>query len=204
MSTKITYVDPFYNQIISKKSNPSYSRRSYVHFNKINKPLNFLISNAKIGIFIVRCNSANSNGSDASPPGNSPSFGWKKWLLGFLLPLLLPALKNKVSPSQLLKSNVDKAIETVETMSEIVEEVAEEVEKIAEEVETKLPGDSKLKESLDSIENLAQGAVKYAHQAQDLIHKIEDVEKEILEETQMQSNTTNQVERVSQELSSKN
>uniref|UniRef100_M1D999 Uncharacterized protein n=2 Tax=Solanum tuberosum TaxID=4113 RepID=M1D999_SOLTU len=89
-------------------------------------------------------------------------------------------------------------------MSEIVEEVAEEVEKIVEEVENKLPGDSKLKESLDSIENLAQGAVKYAHQAQDLIHKIEDAEKEILEETQMQSNTTNQVERVSQELSSKN
>lgn len=71
-----------------------------------------------------------------------------------------------------LKGNVDKAIETVETMSEIVEEVAEEVEKIAEEVEKKLPGDSKLKESLDSIENLAQGAVKYANQAQDLIHKV--------------------------------
>nr|XP_010321483.1 uncharacterized protein LOC101258372 [Solanum lycopersicum] len=176
MSTKITYVDPFYNlsynQIISKKSNSLYSRRSYIHFNKINKPLNFLISNAKIGIFIVRCNSANSIGSDASPPGNSSSLGWKKWLLGFLLPMLLPAFKNKVSPLQLLKSNVDKAIETVETMSEIVEEVAEEVEKIAEEVEKKLPGDSKLKESLDSIENLAQGAVKYANQAQDLIHKV--------------------------------
>lgn len=67
---------------------------------------------------------------------------------------------------------MDKAIETVETMSEIVEEVAEEVEKVAEEIEKKLPGDSKLKESLDSIENLAQGAVKYANQAQDIIHKV--------------------------------
>ncbi|XP_055808846.1 uncharacterized protein LOC129877372 [Solanum dulcamara] len=204
MSKKITYADPFYNQILSQKSNPSYSRRSYVHLKKINKPLNFLNYNAKIGTFIVRCNSANSTGSEASPSGKSPFFGWKKWLLGFLLPILLPAFKNKVSPLQLLKSNVDKAVETVETMTEIVEEVAEEVEKIAEEVEKKLPGDSKLKESLDSIENLAQGAVKYANQAQDLIHKIEEVEKEILEDTQKQSNTTNQAERVSQELSSKN
>lgn len=208
MSTKITYSDPFYNlsynQILSQKSKSLYSRhvsiigKSHVQLKKINKPLNFLNSNANIGIFIVRCN---STGSEASPPGNSPSFGWKKWLLGFLLPLLLPAFKNKVSPLQLLKSNVHKAVETVETMTEIVEEVAEEVEKIAEEVEKKLPGDSKLKQSLDSVENLAQGAVKYANQVQDIIHKIDDVEKE-MEGTIMQTNTTNEVERVSQELSS--
>ncbi|KAM3235888.1 putative protein isoform X1 [Capsicum annuum] len=183
MSTKIHF-DPFHNQIISQKFNPSYSRRSYVHFKKINKPLNFLNSNAKIGTFIVRCNSANSTGSEASLPGKSPSSEWKKWLLGFFLPILLPAFKNKVSPLQLLKSNVDKALKTVETMTEIVEEVAEEVEKVAEEVEKKLPGDSKFKESLDSIENLAKGAVKYANQAQDIIHKIK-IFDQILNETSM-------------------
>ncbi|MCD7453470.1 hypothetical protein HAX54_021011 [Datura stramonium] len=209
MSTKITYSDPFhnfsFNQIdLFQKSRTPYSRhlqigKSNLHLiKKINKPLNFINSNAKIGIFIVRCN---STGSEASPPGKSPSFGWKKWLLGFLLPLFLPAFKNKVSLLQLLRSNVDKAVETVETMTEIVEEVAEEVEKIAEEVEKKLPGDSKLKESLDSIENLAQGAVKYANQAQDLIREIEEVEKE-MEDTVIQTDTTNQVEKVSQKLNS--
>ncbi|CAN4097315.1 unnamed protein product [Withania somnifera] len=176
MSTKITYSDPFYNQILSQKSKFSYSRhvtvigKSHVQLKKINRPLNFLNTNAKIGTFLVRCN---STGSEASPPGNSPSFGWQKWLLGFLLPMLLPAFKNKVSLLQLLKSNVDKAVETVETMTEIVEEVAEEVEKIAEDVEKKLPEDSKLKQSLDSVENLAQGAVKYANQVQDVIHKVQ-------------------------------
>ncbi|CAN4097313.1 unnamed protein product [Withania somnifera] len=75
-------------------------------------------------------------------------------------------------------------------MTEIVEEVAEEVEKIAEDVEKKLPEDSKLKQSLDSVENLAQGAVKYANQVQDVIHKIEDVEEEMMEGTMMQTNTT--------------
>ncbi|XP_059318072.1 uncharacterized protein LOC132068486 isoform X3 [Lycium ferocissimum] len=150
--------------------------------------------------YSVRCNSANSTGSEAPPPGKSPFFGWK-WLLGFLLPVLLPSFKNKLSALQLLKSNVDKAVATVETMTEIVEEVAEEIDNIAEEVEKKLPGDSQLKKSLDSIENLAEGAVKYANQAQDIIHKVKDIEKEV-EDTLMKTNTTNQVEMVSQELSS--
>lgn len=70
------------------------------------------------------------------------------------------------------EDNVLQAVETVENMSEIVEEVAEKVDKITEEIEEKLPGDSKLKESLDSIENLAEGAVKYANEAQDIIQKV--------------------------------
>ncbi|XP_059318070.1 uncharacterized protein LOC132068486 isoform X1 [Lycium ferocissimum] len=208
MSTKITYSDLFYNlsynRSLSLKSHSQYSRhlqigKSHLYTKNFNKPLNFVNFNAKDGIFIIRCNAANSTGSQAPPPGKSPFFGWK-WLLGFLLPILLPSFRNKVNPLQLLKSNVDKAVETVETMTEIVEEVAEEVEKIAEDVEKKLPGDSKLKESLDSIENLAEGAIKYAKQAEDLIHKIEDVEKE-MEDTSMQTNTTNQVERANQGLS---
>ncbi|XP_059318071.1 uncharacterized protein LOC132068486 isoform X2 [Lycium ferocissimum] len=209
MSTKITYSDLFYNlsynRSLSLKSHSQYSRhlqigKSHLYTKNFNKPLNFVNFNAKDGIFIIRCNAANSTGSQAPPPGKSPFFGWK-WLLGFLLPVLLPSFKNKLSALQLLKSNVDKAVATVETMTEIVEEVAEEIDNIAEEVEKKLPGDSQLKKSLDSIENLAEGAVKYANQAQDIIHKVKDIEKEV-EDTLMKTNTTNQVEMVSQELSS--
>ncbi|XP_009617935.1 uncharacterized protein LOC107800444 [Nicotiana tabacum] len=207
MSTKITCSNPFYNlsynQSISQKSHFSYSRPVLCrksHLKKINKPLNFVNSNAKNEILTVKCNSANSTGSDAPPPGKSPFFGWK-WLLGFLLPIILPSFRNKVSPLQLLKNNVKQAVETVENMSEIVEEVAEKVDKIAEEIEEKLPGDSKLKQSLDSIENLAEGAVKYANQAQDVIQKIKDMDKEM--DTLIHTNNANQVEKVSQELSAK-
>lgn len=57
-------------------------------------------------------------------------------------------------------------------MAEVVEEVAEEAEKIAEEVEEKLPGDSKLKESLQSLDALAKRAVNEANKAEDAIHKV--------------------------------
>ncbi|XP_009789758.1 uncharacterized protein LOC107769288 [Nicotiana tabacum] len=207
MSTKITYSNPIYNltynQNISQKSHFPYSRSVLCrksHLKKINKLLNFVNSNGKNGILTVKCNSANSTGSDAPPPGKSPFFGWK-WLLGFLLPLILPSFRNKVSPLQLLKNNVLQAVETVENMSEIVEEVAEKVDKITEEIEEKLPGDSKLKESLDSIENLAEGAVKYANEAQDIIQKIKDMDKVM--DTLINTNNANQVEKVSQELSDK-
>ncbi|OIT03086.1 PREDICTED: uncharacterized protein LOC109225247 [Nicotiana attenuata] len=206
MSTKITYSNPLYNlscnQSISQKSHFPYSRPVQCrksHLKKINKRFNFVNPNAKNGILTVKCNSANSTGSDAPPPGKSPFFGWK-WLLGFLIPLILPSFRNKVSPLQLLKNNVKQAVETVEDMSEIVEEVAEKVDQIAEEIEEKLPGDSKLKEHLDSIENLAEGAVKYANQAQDIIQKIKDMDKEM--DTLIYTNA-NQVDKVSQELSAK-
>lgn len=67
---------------------------------------------------------------------------------------------------------MDKALETVEEVVEVVEEIALEVDKVAEEIEKKLPGDSKLKKSLDSIEHLAEQAVSYAKQAEGVINKV--------------------------------
>nr|GLL38659.1 uncharacterized protein LOC109172458 [Ipomoea trifida] len=57
-----------------------------------------------------------------------------------------------------------------------------EVDKVAEEIEKKLPGDSKLKKSLDSIENLAEQAVSYAKQAEGVINKVEEIEKQVEEQ----------------------
>lgn len=57
-------------------------------------------------------------------------------------------------------------------MTEMVEEIAEEAEKIVEEVEEKLPGDSKLKEALESFDHLAKMAINEAKKAEDVIHKV--------------------------------
>ncbi|KAL2528157.1 uncharacterized protein Fot_20758 [Forsythia ovata] len=118
----------------------------------------------------------------ASASGGSPSSSWKKWLLGLLLTVILPALGHKGGLFLALKSKIEAAVKTVETVTEMVEEVAEEVEKVAEEVEEKLPHDSKLKEALDSVENLAKKAVKEAKQAEELVHKVQEVEEK-MEET---------------------
>ncbi|KAG6401170.1 hypothetical protein SASPL_138016 [Salvia splendens] len=103
----------------------------------------------------------------------------KKWLWGVLLTVILPAAGHKGGLLIGLKGKIDQAINTVEHVTEMVEEMAEEAEKIVEEVEEKLPGDSKLKKALESFENLAKVAVKEAKKAEDIIHKVKDVEEEI-------------------------
>ncbi|CAI9763566.1 unnamed protein product [Fraxinus pennsylvanica] len=142
---------------------------------KIKNPNHFFKFGAKYGIY-KRSKFQLKASADS---GGSPSCSWKKWLLGLLLTVILPAMGHKGGLFVGLKSKIAAALKTVETVTEIVEEVAEEVEKVVEEVEEKLPQDSKLKEALESVENLAKKAVKEAKQAEELVHKVQNVEETI-------------------------
>ncbi|KAL2504529.1 hypothetical protein Adt_20150 [Abeliophyllum distichum] len=141
---------------------------------KIKNPNNVFQFGSKYGIY-----KRSKFQLKASASGGSPSSPWKKWLLGLLLTVILPALGHKGGLFLALKSKIIAAVKTVETVTEMVEEVAEEVEKVAEEVEEKLPQDSKLKEALDSVDKLAKKAVKEAKHAEELVHKVQDVEETI-------------------------
>ncbi|XP_042016048.1 uncharacterized protein LOC121764020 [Salvia splendens] len=138
--------------------------------------------NTKYQILSLRPRASSSSSSSSSPSPSSSSSSsspWKKWLWGVLLTVILPAAGHKGGLLIGLKGKIDQAINTVEHVTEMVEEMAEEAEKIVEEVEEKLPGDSKLKKALESFENLAKVAVKEAKKAEDIIHKVKDVEEEI-------------------------
>nr|GMD54925.1 uncharacterized protein LOC109172458 [Ipomoea batatas] len=163
--------------IHSHKLHPS-SSRPYCFLPVLGKPnkithhsLHFFRSNnlKQHGVFIVKA--ASDPSSVPQPPSKSPFPGWQ-WLMGILLSVVIPILRSKGGPLALLKNNLDKALETVEEVVEVVEEIALEVDKVAEEIEKKLPGDSKLKKSLDSIEHLAEQAVSYAKQAEGVINKV--------------------------------
>ncbi|KAK6923801.1 hypothetical protein RJ641_010001 [Dillenia turbinata] len=107
--------------------------------------------------------------------------GWKQWMVGMVLSILLPSFKYKWGPLQVLKNKVDTAMETVETVSEVVEEIAEKVEKVADEIGDKLPEDAKLKDALESVESLAREAAKEAELAKQLIDQVQEKEKEVEE-----------------------
>ncbi|GER27321.1 plastid-targeted protein 3 [Striga asiatica] len=138
--------------------------------------------------FRTMASSPSSPSPSSSSSNRSPSL-LKKWLLGVLLSVILPAAGHKGGFLLGLKVKIDQAMETVENVTEIVEEIAEEAEKIAEEVEEKLPEDSKLKETLDSFEELTKMAAKEARRAQDIVHqlllnldaRVKEVEEEIEE-----------------------
>ncbi|KAF8406056.1 hypothetical protein HHK36_008136 [Tetracentron sinense] len=120
----------------------------------------------------MKISASNSSQPGSPPPAGSPSSGWNKWVLGLMLPLFLPFLRSKGGLISALKTYVDVALGRVETVAEVVEVLAKEVGKVAEEVEDKLPGDTKLKESLDLIEDIAKEAVEKADKAEEIINKV--------------------------------
>ncbi|KAI3451194.1 hypothetical protein Pfo_007859 [Paulownia fortunei] len=193
MSTKITSSSSSYhfsshgkgckNQNTTK-SQPYNVLPTTKRAKKMDQTQNFLKFSAKYGISTPSYKAVSLQGNirvKASSSPNNPSSSWQKWLLGILLTVILPAVGYKGGLFLNLKSKIDKTIETVEHVTEVVEKVAEEAEKIVEEVEEKLPGDSKLKETLESFDDLAKKAVNEAKKAEDVAHKVKEVEEEIEE-----------------------
>lgn len=111
------------------------------------------------------------------PKPASPA--WKNWMVGLVLSIILPSFRHKWGPLMVLRGKVNETIETLETVTEVAEELAEVVEKVADEVGDKLPDDTKLKDAMESVENLAKTAVKEAKVAEQLIHQVEGLEKDM-------------------------
>ncbi|KAB2597483.1 hypothetical protein D8674_000403 [Pyrus ussuriensis x Pyrus communis] len=103
----------------------------------------------------------------------------QRLIVGLMLTIIIPSLRHKWGPLLALKGKVDMVIETVKSVTEVVEELVEEVEKVAEQVTDKLPEDAELREAMESIEHLADEAVKKAELAKDVIHKVEEMEKDV-------------------------
>ncbi|XP_051127321.1 uncharacterized protein LOC127248822 [Andrographis paniculata] len=115
--------------------------------------------------------------ASSSPNGPFPS-SWQTWMVGILMTMFLGYKGGLLSK---LKCKIDQAVQVVGNLARVVEEVGEEAEKIVEEVEEKLPGDSKLRQTLESFDNLAKHAVNDAKKAEEVVHKVKDVEEEIEE-----------------------
>ncbi|KAK3034801.1 hypothetical protein RJ639_033706 [Escallonia herrerae] len=110
------------------------------------------------------------------PAPSSPSFcAWAKWLLGSLVPLLLPYCKKKWDNLLTLEGNLEKVVEEVENVAEVVEKVATTTEKISAEAADKLPDHGKLKEAAEVVEHVSSLIAKEARQTQNFIHKIDDL-----------------------------
>ncbi|XP_028072050.1 uncharacterized protein LOC114274341 isoform X1 [Camellia sinensis] len=134
-------------------------------------------SNTKINLAV---NSSTQPGPPlpSQPPPNSCR---KNWILGGLIAIVLPFFRNKWGPLFKLTKEVEDAVERVEHVTEVIEKVAEEVEKVAEDVGDELPEGGKLRGAFERVENVAKKAAKDAHFAEEMIDKVEEVEKEVEE-----------------------
>ncbi|KAJ6939519.1 hypothetical protein NC651_005848 [Populus alba x Populus x berolinensis] len=114
----------------------------------------------------------------AHPSAPSP---WKGWVLGMLISIILPFCRNKWGALLLIKDKVEEVVEIADQVADIVEEVAEEVGKVADEVADHLPEGGKLQQVATFIENVAKETAKDANVVDEIIEKVEGVEKEVEE-----------------------
>ncbi|XP_022132223.1 uncharacterized protein LOC111005138 [Momordica charantia] len=105
---------------------------------------------------------------------------WPLWMLGMLISAILPFGGNKLWPFLILNQNVDKVVDAVEEVAEMVETAAEGVEKVAEEVAEHLPQGGQLQKAALFLENAAKTLSKDAHVAEQIVHKIEEVEDKVI------------------------
>ncbi|XP_048437352.1 uncharacterized protein LOC103940295 isoform X3 [Pyrus x bretschneideri] len=120
----------------------------------------------------------NSVEPGAPLPSDPSGINWKLWLVGMLFSVAIPFWKNKWWPLQNIKEKFSTALDTVEDVAEVVEKVAGQVEKVADDIADHLP-EGRLQEAARIVESVAREAGKDAALADDLIEKVEEVEKEV-------------------------
>ncbi|KAM1014136.1 hypothetical protein ACFX13_044813 [Malus domestica] len=117
-------------------------------------------------------------------PSDPSGTNWKLWLVGMLFSIAIPFWKNKWWPLQNIKAPIlcterfSTALDKVEDVAEMVEKVAGEVEKVADDIADHLP-EGKLQRAARIVESVAREAGKDAALADDLIDKVDEVEKEV-------------------------
>ncbi|KMT08598.1 hypothetical protein BVRB_6g138780 [Beta vulgaris subsp. vulgaris] len=75
---------------------------------------------------------------------------------------------------------VDTVVQTVEMVVETVEKVAEGVAHVADEVANQLPDGGKLQNIVCHVANMAEETAKDAHLVDQLIDKVENIEKGVV------------------------
>ncbi|XP_073128050.1 uncharacterized protein [Henckelia pumila] len=134
--------------------------------------LQVVISNNTKRELIVR------SGVDPGPPAPPGSpFNALSWVVAIVRAVVASFVNYKWGPFVEIKNKIEATLKTTDDLVEAVKEVAEVVEKVAEDVGEDLPQGSKLRETVDLVESLAERAAKHAGEIDVFLDKVEEEEK---------------------------
>ncbi|XP_051144021.1 uncharacterized protein LOC127260350 isoform X2 [Andrographis paniculata] len=124
-------------------------------------------------------NRRNATSSSSSSPSSSSNenhlASWKKWLIGFVFSIVLPAAGHKGGIFTPLK--------------DIIENIADQADKLVDEIESKLPEDSNLVETVEKLDKLTDIALEKAKQAEEIVQQVKEVKDHIFEHVIQDDNT---------------
>ncbi|KAJ9545695.1 hypothetical protein OSB04_025402 [Centaurea solstitialis] len=95
-------------------------------------------------------------------PSGSPSGSLRNWVLGLALTFILPFITHKV-----------------EHAMEAIEVVAKGADEILDEITEDLPENSKLRKTMEAMDEMVEGVAQTTHIANDIIDKVEELEEKL-------------------------
>ncbi|XP_023762341.1 uncharacterized protein LOC111910752 [Lactuca sativa] len=105
------------------------------------------------------------------PPSPPPSSNWGKWTAGIVVAVVIPLLQ--------FKEEVDVVMETAEEIIDVIEVAAGAVDMVVEKISDDLPDGSKLKTTLEKIEEVAETVAGKARKAVDFIDEVQEAEHKL-------------------------
>ncbi|GMH13553.1 hypothetical protein Nepgr_015394 [Nepenthes gracilis] len=119
----------------------------------------------------------------ASPlPPTPPRNGfpkWVRWFWGSMLSLVLTFWMPKLGTLLRIGGEAELILEEVEKVAEVVEKAATVAEKVSADVANQLPDGNRFKDAALLIEHVSEEAVKDAHLAEQIIHKVDAVKTDL-------------------------
>ncbi|GFY85873.1 hypothetical protein Acr_04g0006110 [Actinidia rufa] len=106
---------------------------------------------------------------------------WQGWVLGAVIAVIIPFFSHKWGPLFKFTKQVEDVVDTIDHAAEVVESVAGQVEKVADEIGDQFQEGGKLRGAFDFIENAAHKTAQAAQFADEIIDKVEEVEKTVEE-----------------------
>ncbi|TKV94052.1 hypothetical protein SEVIR_9G250800v4 [Setaria viridis] len=133
--------------------------------------------------------SASSGAAEARPPPalprqfqeqqRTPFFTWARLAIGSVLAAAAPFVHSRWVSFLRIQSEVEMVKDTVEVVAEVVEEAATVAEKVSSEVAEQLPEGGRLRTAAVIVEHASKEVAQEAHLAQDIIHKVDEIEEDV-------------------------
>ncbi|KAF8723273.1 hypothetical protein HU200_021790 [Digitaria exilis] len=133
--------------------------------------------------------SSSGGTADAGPPPallrqyneqqRTPFFTWARLAIGSALAAAAPFLHSRWASFLRIQSEVEMVKDTAEAVAEVVEEVATVAEKVSSEVAEQLPEGGRMRTAVMLVEHASKEVAQEAHLAQDIIHKVDEIEEDV-------------------------
>uniref|UniRef100_J3N274 Pterin-binding domain-containing protein n=1 Tax=Oryza brachyantha TaxID=4533 RepID=J3N274_ORYBR len=135
--------------------------------------------------FLSKVERTEAGAATRSPPRRqkdgerTPLLTWARLAIASAVAAMAPFLQSKWAALLRIQSEMEMVKDAAEMAAEVAEEVAVAAERASAEVAEQLPENGRLRRAAVLVEQASKEVAEEAHLAQDIIHKVEEIEEDV-------------------------